>query len=152
MATDYPESLPLPLKAGYGMQTVSPLQRTELDSGRTRQRRRFSSVPINVSVSWLFTQAEAQVFESWFRYGISDGAEWFACRLSTPYGTEDYDARFNDIYSGPELVGVDCWRYTASIEIRERKTIPIDWALYGFEYLASAGLFDAAINQEWPQQ
>ena len=52
----YPEDLPEPQRDGYGFQAVSPLARSEFQSGRTRQRRRFTSVPTVATVTWLFTE------------------------------------------------------------------------------------------------
>ena len=69
-AIDFPAGLPTPLRSGYELQHVSPLMRSELESGRVRQRRRYTSVPTIVSVSWILTRQQAQVFESWFRYEI----------------------------------------------------------------------------------
>jgi len=59
----YPEFLPEPQRDGYGFQPVSPMARSELQSGRARQRRRFTSVPTVASVTWLMDDGEAQLFE-----------------------------------------------------------------------------------------
>jgi phage-related minor tail protein len=65
----YPdEYLPMPLMDGYGFKPISPLLRTEMTSGRARQRRRYTSTPTQASVKWIFqTDALAQVFEAFFR-------------------------------------------------------------------------------------
>lgn len=146
---DYPAGLPVPLRSGYGMQHVSPLMRTDLESGRARQRRRFTSTPIIAGVTWLMTQVQAQAFEAWFRWTLSDGAEWFNTRLSTPLGLQPYECRFAGMYSGPELVGVDRFRFSADLEIRERQTLPADYALLP-SMILDQGIIDRALNQEWP--
>lgn len=152
MAIQYPKELPLPLREGYGMQTVSPLQRTQMDSGRARQRRRFTSVPTIVSVSWTMSDPEAALFESWFRHTIMDGAAWFECPLQTPYGGLDhYTARFTDIYEGPNLLGLSSWRFSAEIELRERQTADADWTEVAPDYITFADIFDIAMNREWPE-
>lgn len=47
----YPdEYLPMPLMDGYGFKPISPLLRTEMTSGRARQRRRYTSRPTQASV------------------------------------------------------------------------------------------------------
>jgi hypothetical protein len=151
MATiDFPEGLPKPLRSGYGVNHVSPLMRSELQSGRARQRRKYTSVPSIASVSWLFTQSQAQAFESWFRWEIVDGAEWFNATLSTPMGLQPYECRFVDMYSGPELVGINLWRFTANLEIRERQTFGEDWQEAVPDYILYSSIFDRAMNQEWP--
>lgn len=150
MATiDFPSSLPTPLRSGYGLQHVSPMMRSELQSGRARQRRRYTSVPSMASVSWLLSDNQAMAFESWFRDAITDGADWFNCRLSTPIGLRDYECRFADMYDGPELVGPGLWRITASLELRERPLIAIGWSVVP-EIVTYANVFDVAVNREWP--
>lgn len=150
MATiDYPTGLPLPLRNGYDINHVSPLMRSDLQSGRARQRRRYTSVPSMASVSWNMSQAQARVFESWFRYELSDGAEWFNAELRTPLGLQSYECRFADMYSGPQLVGVDRWVFQAMLEIRDRQTLADGYELVPSIVLYS-DIFDRAMNQEWP--
>jgi hypothetical protein len=69
-------------QSGYAIQHVSPLQRTEMVSGRARQRRVYTSVPSMVAVQWLCTELQAQVFELFFRFGITDGADWFMSTIT----------------------------------------------------------------------
>jgi hypothetical protein len=82
---NYPNDyLPIPLQEGFGLKPVSPLLRTELTSGRARQRRLYTSTPTQATVAWLFTDPEAQLFEAWFRDTIKDGADWFNMPLRSP--------------------------------------------------------------------
>lgn len=56
----YPhDSLPMPLQEGYGFQPVSPLKRTQLTTGRARQRRAYTSTPTQASITW-FMETDAQ--------------------------------------------------------------------------------------------
>lgn len=147
----YPEGLPDPLRDGYDFTPVSPIARTQLVSGRAVQRRRFSSVPTVASVSWIFSDAQAQLFEAWFEYILVSGSLWFECKLKTPIGFDEYQARFTDIYSGPTLVGVSHWRFTANLELLKRPLIDKDWLLYAPEYVLHSSIFDIAMNREWPE-
>lgn len=150
----FPSQLPLALQAGYGLQHQSPFVRTEMQSGRARQRRMFTSVPSVVSVSWIFeTDGEARLFEGWFRddLGAKDGENWFDMPLQTPLGTYHYDCRFTEMYRGPTLVGGDMWQISASLEIRERPIVPADWATILPSYILLADIFDLAMNREWPE-
>lgn len=147
---DYPVQLPLPLRNGYGLNHVSPLMRTEMQSGRARQRRKYTSVPTIASVTWTLSQPQAQVFEAWFRHDLSDGAEWFNARIRTPLGLQDYECRFADMYSGPNFAGIALWQFSAELEIRERQTLSAEWAQFP-EIVAYSDLFDIALNQWWPQ-
>jgi hypothetical protein len=146
----YPESLPRGLHNGRTYQTVSPLQRSELNSGRARQRRRFTSVPTMASISWIFNSAQAQAFEAWWRDALIDGSQWFECPLETPLGySTDYVARFTDIYSGPNRLGPMLWQITAELELRQRPILPVDWGLIP-DLVAQQAIFDIAMNEKWP--
>lgn len=148
----YPHDyLPLPLQDGYGLQPVSPLRRTQLTSGRARQRRLYTSTPSEVSVKWLFTSdSQAQVFEAWFRDALGDGVKWFMMKLQTPVGVKFYKCRFTDIYQGGTLTGSLYWQFSATLELWERPLPPAGWGNYP-ELLAGSSLIDIAINQEWPK-
>lgn len=146
---EYPKQLPVPLREGYGLQHVDPMIRTQLASGRARQRRRFTSVPTEVTVSWLMTAPQAQLFEAWYRDVIDDGVAWFACALRTPIGLQRYEARFTGIYSGPDLVGVDSWRFTAELELKSRPILPRGSVQFPQEIIYSR-LFDRTMNHHWP--
>ncbi|PNG87547.1 hypothetical protein CBL13_01411 [Pseudomonas putida] len=147
----YPKGLPLPLREGYGFTPVSPLIRSELRSGRVRQRRRFTSVPTVASVSWIMSDAQAQFFEAWFEEVLGAGVSWFECPLKTPLGLDRYQARFADIYSGPELVGVSSWRFTASLELLKRPLLPPGWVTDAPDYILGSDIIDIAVNDKWPE-
>ncbi len=147
----YPEFLPEPQRDGYGFQPVSPMARSELQSGRVRQRRRFTSVPTVASVTWLMDDGEAQLFEGWFEHILQSGSLWFQCPLKTPLGMDEHRARFVDIYEGPVLVGESFWRFTAKLELFKRPILDAEWIIEAPDYIAMADIFDVAMNQKWPQ-
>jgi hypothetical protein len=149
----YPVGLPLPVQQGYALQHVSPMIRTEMQSGRARQRRAFTSVPSMVSVSWIFrTVFESRLFEGWFRddLGAGDGANWFTMKLQTPLGIMDYECRFTGIYNGPQLIAFDKWQFSAELEIRDRPILAPGFATILPDYILMPDIFDSAMNQEWP--
>ena len=148
---NYPDSLPRGLHNGRTYQTVSPLKRSELASGRAHQRRNFTSVPTMATISWIFTSAQAQAFEAWWRDQLIDGSQWFECPLETPLGYQDYTARFTDIYSGPNRLGPLLWQISAELELRERPILPVDWGLIP-DFVSQQSIFDYAMNREWPRQ
>ncbi|CNH64813.1 Uncharacterised protein [Yersinia intermedia] len=149
---NYPHAyLPLPLMEGYGFKAVSPILRTQMTSGRARQRRLYTSVPTQASVSWIFkTDAESQLFEAWFRDAINDGVAWFFMKLQTPLGVEAYKCRFIDIYEGPILVAPKYWRFSATLELWERPLLPSGLGEFP-DYIINSSIIDLALNQEWPE-
>lgn len=146
----YPKQLPLPLLEGYKLSTISPLMRTKLENGRSRQRRKFTNVPTEPSFKWIFNDQEAAFFEAWFARILMDGALWFLAPLKTPLGLKDYECRFTDIYDGPELVGIDHWRYSVTLELRERPLMAPGWENFP-DFWFKKNIIDMAINREWPK-
>ena len=146
----WPTQLPLPEQSGYAIQHVSPLQRTEMVSGRARQRRVYTSVPSMVAVQFFCTELQAQVFELFFRFGITDGADWFLCPLKTPVGIKHYEARFSGIYEGPMLTSFNKWTFSGTLEIRERQTLSSD-EIYDIQGIFDSEIFDITMNQKWPK-
>lgn len=148
----YPHGyLPMPLQEGYAFQAVSPLKRTEMTTGRARQRRAYTSTPTQASVAWFMeTDQQAQLFEAWYRETITDGAAWFFTRLQTPLGVEFYKCRFVDIYQGPTLVAPRYWRFSATLELWKRPVLEDGWAAIP-DYIMNSDIIDLAINREWPE-
>ena len=148
----YPHDyLPIPLQNGFGMKPVSPLLRTEMTSGRARQRRQYTSTPTQAGVTWSFKKdAQAQLFEVWYRETINDGAAWFYMNLKTPKGVESYKCRFVDIYEGPILLSGKYWQYSATLELWERPILAPGRAEFP-DYIVNSNIIDLALNREWPQ-
>lgn len=147
----YPSQLPIPLKDGFGFEPVSPFLRTPLTSGRSRQRRLYTSVPTQASVKWSFKKDnEAQLFEAWFRDVLKDGIAWFYMRLKTPLGIQPYKCRFVEMYQGPILESGKYWQFTAALELWDRPLLPPGWGLFP-ELVAGSDIIDMALNKEWPE-
>lgn len=111
-----PDGLPLPLMEGYGFTPVSPVSSTQMITGRSRRRRIYRSTPTRVSVTWLLTDQQGQLFEGWYRWGIN-AVDWFLCPIKSPMGLKMTKAQFVEIYTGPSLVSGRFWRYTAELEL-----------------------------------
>lgn len=148
----YPDYLPVPLRDSYGFEMEDPMIRSDLQSGRVRQRRRHTKVPTYSSVQWLMTDLQARMFEAWWEEVLISGTEWFEMPLKTPLGgLQNYQSRFRGAYRGPTLVGVSLWRFTAELELLERPILPPGWITIAPDFIRYADIFDRALNQEWPQ-
>ena len=75
----------------------------------------------------------------------------FECSLKSPLGLENYQANFDDIYSGPVLVGVDHWRFTAKLWLLKRPLIDAEGVVIVPEYVLYSSIFERVMNQEWPR-
>lgn len=144
----YPEQLPYPQKDGLGFSPVNQILRTELSSGRARQRNRFTSTPSMANFSWVMDQFEARLFDSWIE---AVGADWFEMDIITPLGKTPQIARFTATPQGPKRFGNVHWSYSATLEIRERPALPGDWAIVLPEWIFLSSIFDRAMNIEWPE-
>lgn len=149
--TTWPSVLPCGLREDFNLQHGNPLLRTQLQTGRYRQRRAFTFVPTIAQVSWLMTRVQAQYFESWFEGVLVSGSAWFDLPIKTPLGIKNYTARFTEMYKGPILTGPDYWKFTGSLELRERPILSGDWALYSPDFIIYQNIFDIAMNREWPE-
>lgn len=145
---DYPTGLPAPLRSGYDINPENNIIRTQMVSGRARQRVAYTSVPAYVSLSWLLTAQQAQVFESWT---AAVGGVWFNLDLNTPLGYFGQECRFMETPQGPQLTGVDLWMYKAKAEIRDRVTVDSSYGEFYPSIILMSDIFDLAMNREWPE-
>lgn len=158
---NFPAGLKTPLQADYGLEHVDANLNTEMASGHTRIRQRFTSTPTRVNVQWLLPETQAQLFEAWYwapykpddpnKGGIQGGTLRFNTKLRTPIGLRIYeDVKFLGRYKGPVLVGGRFWRFTATLEIAKRPVLPASEVAFPEEILYS-DVFDRTINQHWPK-
>ncbi|WP_205169123.1 hypothetical protein [Burkholderia sp. LMG 13014] len=111
----WPERLPAPMAAGYSYQPQTPFIRTNMDTGVARQRRRFVSVPSQVSVTWLLNRELLALFEAFVHYDLLDGACWFSAVIYNGMERRDVKAR---MIGGFKVDNVDprFWRVSATLE------------------------------------
>lgn len=148
----YPAGLPCFERSNYGLQTVDPQLRTELESGRQRVRLKFTATPTEVQCSVLMrNDSQAQLFESWWEHVLVSGTKYFEAPIKTPLGQETYTARFVGIYDGPVLVGAGAWRYTFTLELRKRPILPPGWVEHMPDFILYSSRFDRLMNQTWPE-
>jgi len=107
--------VPGPLFGPNGIPTV-PVIRTDMDSGRPRQRLRFTQTLWTYSVTMFHTDNEYSTFLSWWKNTIHLGADWFTITLMGPSGTFTTSARFvGGSFKYQQRDGG--WSISASIEL-----------------------------------
>lgn len=146
----WPEGLPLPLRDGYGFTPYNNILRTEMDSGRARQRLDFEDAPATGNLRFRFSSPEASLFEAW-RSRVAK-AGWFTMELLTPLGFGTHTVRFTDAPIGGTLVGKFLWDYSCKVELRFQPLLEPGWAEILPDYVLLADIFDIAMNREWPLQ
>jgi len=147
---EYPAELPLPLQDGYALDTpVDPMLRTPMVSGRARQRLNFDEVPYLINAKWNCDRNQMAFFQGWYARSLVQGVEWFKATLLTPIGFKEYDCRFAGHYTGPTLVQVSRWEFSAVLELREPPLIQPGWEEFP-QFWFMMNIIDMAVNREWP--
>jgi hypothetical protein len=145
----YPAELPVALRENYGFEQTNNIARTQMASGRARQRIEFRNAPTMVQLAWICSSAQASIFEYWASQVV--GAGWFTIPLKTPLGLDPAEVRFTEVPAGPALIGADHWKFTAACELRKRPLLPPGWVEFLPGFVAHSDIFDLAINREWPK-
>lgn len=89
----YPNYLPYPHFTSSGIKQQSNRIRSEMTSGRTRQRRRFLTVPAEQTLEWRLHTDQAAAFLGWVEHALSGGIKWFKLNQRTELGVVPIDIR-----------------------------------------------------------
>ncbi|MGS0535360.1 hypothetical protein [Pseudoalteromonas sp. SaAl2] len=84
MLVKYPKDLKLPLVSSHTLAQQSNLLRTDMASGRARQRKRFQSVPTTMGATWKLNKYQAQILEGFVTHGVNDAVNWFLMPVPHP--------------------------------------------------------------------
>ncbi|WP_350635637.1 hypothetical protein [Pseudoalteromonas sp. GW168-MNA-CIBAN-0100] len=119
----YPSILPFPLLSSTSFKQQSNILRTEMNSGRARQRRRFLSVPTTMAATWQLSKTMATSFEGFYENSLKDN-EWFLMKIPTPQGLVEHEVRFvNSPMENYKPIGSGRWNYQANIEVKKREPV-----------------------------
>lgn len=101
---------------GPSVTPTVPVIRTEMDSGRPRQRMRYTQTIWTYTTKWFLTDPDLTTFLTWWRDTIHMGADWFSITLVGPSGEFTANARFvGGVYSINQANGG--WSMSANIEL-----------------------------------
>jgi hypothetical protein len=95
--------------------------RTKMDSGKTRQQRRFTKDVRTVKAQWSLTDTEFTLFQAFVYYKTSSGADWFNIDLPSAGGIKSFVARFKDgkyTFSHAPILN---WKVTATLELQSEQ-------------------------------
>lgn len=93
--------------------------RTKMDTGRIRQRRRFTSDVRTCKVSWELKDDEFAMFQAVHKYKLSDGADWFTIELPQGDSLQPYRARFSSDGYTYDHRPILNWKVSATLEIED---------------------------------
>lgn len=91
----YPNYLPHPHFSDTGIKQQSNRIRSEMSSGRIRQRQRFMSVPAEQTLEWRLKADEAAAFLGWVDHALMGGIQWFRLNQRTELGVVPVDIRMS---------------------------------------------------------
>lgn len=77
---EYPGILPLP-QSNFSGGHITPTQTTTFTSGRRRRRKIGRTSVKTVTLEWLFTPEEYDLFEAWHRLELNDGTVQFQLEM-----------------------------------------------------------------------
>lgn len=118
MPEAYPPHLRTCLRAGKSRTQPAQFRLAEPRRGFGYVQPIGSDVPVFWDVSFRFTQAEALVFQTWFRFVIRGGIDPFTLPLRTEFGLITHECQFLPDSLMPAREDGELWSYSATIMAR----------------------------------
>lgn len=72
--TDYPSTLRIPEWTPYSLSVDAGVRRTQMDSGNSRQRRKYKTMPTTFSLTFVMTWKQLRTWQAWWNQHAYD---WF---------------------------------------------------------------------------
>ncbi|KTF10395.1 hypothetical protein [Pseudoalteromonas sp. H103] len=119
----YPNDLKLPLVSSHRLSQNSNLLRTDMASGRARQRKRFQSVPTTMGATWKLNKYQAQILEGFVTHVVNEAVNWFLMPVRTPQGLIEHEVRFINSPLESCTYNGGFWNYQANIEVKKRESV-----------------------------
>ncbi|HIF9531184.1 TPA: hypothetical protein ACX6S4_003603 [Photobacterium damselae] len=115
----YPSYLPHPHFSQSGIKQQSNRIRSEMSSGRVRQRRRFMVVPAEQTLEWKLKPDQAAAYLGWVEHALMGGVSWFRLNQRTELGVIPLEIRMiqHPLENAKQKAGR--FFYTVKCEIRQ---------------------------------
>lgn len=111
----YPSHLlPCFLIEGHSYRQQNTIQKTQFQTGRTRRRRLFVSVPEALSVSTKMTDEQLETFEAWIHHKVKD-VGWFEAPIHTARGYTNRTVTLENNDFSKDYQGSGLWKITLSL-------------------------------------
>ena len=103
----------------YRIKVDTSVVRTKMESGRNRQRQRFTRDFRTMNVSWKLSDVEFGYFQSIYHHLLNSGADWFSMSLPMGDDFQTYTVRFvADTYQA-KYDNVMYWEISAQLETED---------------------------------
>ena len=116
MSNSWPDIFPDANMQSYSIVPNENIIRTHMESGM-KQRQRFTSRLFNVKIKWIMSSWIFSIFESWHRYIIEGGSEWFKMSLRNGLGSHNCNVRFISSYNS-KLLSNNFWEISSNLEVK----------------------------------
>lgn len=111
-------SPPPPINAGYVLEPVDPVLRTDMEFGSPRTRLRTQADLDHVTLAWHFTAVEMESFRNWYRQDIARGSAWFDLAVDLGNGViETRACKFLEMWKATRRPGGG-FDVSAKVEVR----------------------------------
>ena len=117
----WPADFPTPLLSGYRAQLPELNARTDFALGG-RVRPLFEDGPDTFTLGVVLSAAQWAYFQGWYRFALSNGANWFTLPLLAAGVRADREVRITDPPS-IELLSLGHVRISLNVETREGTTM-----------------------------
>ena len=150
--TDFPENvLPLPQLKNHSLRPEDGAIRTKMASGHLRIRRRFVNPATRMTVRWLLSGRQYEIFNGWYVHVLRGGVSGFRMRVKTGMRFDRCDCKFSKTPSAKAVSG-DLWEVSTEIQIKQLPVMTLDEtlsAIHGGESITKAthDSVDAALTE-----
>lgn len=144
----WPSVFPAPTQ-NYGFKPVNGMLRSNMESGYTRQRPRFTVNVNTAQVEWQMEDEIFRYFESWYRGYLSLGSAWFEMPITFGGDLNTQTIRFTKPFESRYEAHAS-WIVTAEVECIDPNALdPSTLALLldGQFMIEFPGFQDAIMNQ-----
>ena len=114
----WPASLPLPTMVGYGIEDDLRVERSEMESGSSRERPTSTSITSSIQARWEFTLYQYAIFEAWLIHRAR--GRWFSMTYLGGIGLVECEARIQKGKAPSKFQNGARVTITATIDIRDR--------------------------------
>lgn len=118
----FPALLPAPSQ-DFSITPDTNMVRTNMDSGRTRQRKKNTQRYNSAQITWQFDDTEFSIFKGFLYYEAQDGAGWFEANLFTGETLIPHKIRLVNGQYTASYTAWGGWAVSATVDL-ERVNLP----------------------------
>jgi len=112
----YPRDLPYPEAVSYAQQGKPKFVRTEMESGRVKQRRLYAKAGTTQTFEWTLTGEQKRQFRAWYEHALKGGADSFWINVWKDKESKFVEAQFTQPPEEQVVVTNQAW-WTVRAEV-----------------------------------